>query len=75
MIEKKICCKNVVIFMFEFVVELVLNGLCFNLCIVFIVMFNFVSYLIIGLLFVVLFGYVYDVMGFSVFWVGFIISL
>lgn len=71
----KYCCKNVVIFMFEFVVEFVLNGLCLNLCIVFIVMFNFVSYFIIGLLFVVLLGYVYDVMGFSVFWVGLVISL
>lgn len=61
--------------MFEFVVELVFNGLCFNLWIVFVVIFNFVSYFIIGLLLVVLFGYVYDVMGFSVFWVGLVISL
>lgn len=71
----KYCCKNVVIFMFEFVVEFALNGLRLNLRIVFIVMFNFVSYFIIGLSFVVLSGYVYDVMGFSVFWVGLVISL
>ena len=38
-------------------------------------MFNFASYLTIGLPLAVLPGYVHDVMGFSAFWAGLVISL
>lgn len=64
----KHCCKNVVILMPEPVAEPALNGLRLNLRIVSIVMFNFASYLTIGLPLAVLPGYVHDVMGFSAFW-------
>lgn len=66
----KHCCKNVVILMPEPVAEPALNGLRLNLRIVSIVMFNFASYLTIGLPLAVLPGYVHDVMGFSAFWAG-----
>lgn len=71
----KHCCKNVVILMPEPVAEPALNGLRLNLRIVSIVMFNFASYLTIGLPLAVLPGYVHDVMGFSAFWAGLVISL
>ena len=57
----KHCCKNVVILMPEPVAEPALNGLRLNLRIVSIVMFNFASYLTIGLPLAVLPGYVHDV--------------
>lgn len=59
----------------EPVVEPALNGLRLNLRIVSVVMFNFASYLTIGLPLAVLPGYVHDVMGFSAFWAGLVISL
>lgn len=59
----------------EPVAEPALNGLRLNLRIVSIVMFNFASYLTIGLPLAVLHGYVHDAMGFSAFWAGLIISL
>ncbi len=62
MIEKKTCCKNAVILMPEPVAEPALNGLRLNLRIVSIVMFNFASYLTIGLPLAVLPGYVHDAM-------------
>lgn len=71
----KHCCKNVVILMPKPVAEPALNGLRLNLRIVSIVMFNFASYLTIGLPLAVLPGYVHDVMGFSAFWAGLVISL
>ncbi|MFP1455567.1 MFS transporter [Escherichia coli] len=71
----KHCCKNLVILMPEPVAEPALNGLRLNLRIVSIVMFNFASYLTIGLPLAVLPGYVHDVMGFSAFWAGLVISL
>ena len=72
----KHCCKNVVIFMPEPVAEPALNGFAPEFCvIVSIVMFNFASYLTIGLPLAVLPGYVHDVMGFSAFWAGLVISL
>lgn len=52
-----------------------LSGLRLNLRIVSIVIFNFASYLTIGLPLAVLPGYVHDVMGFSAFWAGLVISL
>lgn len=55
--------------------EPVLNGLRLNLRIVSVVIFNFASYLTIGLPLAVLPGYVHDVMGFSAFWAGLVISL
>lgn len=70
MVKMKHCCKNVVILMPEPVAEPALNGLRLNLRIVSIVMFNFASYLTIGLPLAVLPGYVHDVMGFSAFWAG-----
>lgn len=75
MVKMKHCCKNVVILMPEPVAEPALNGLRLNLRIVSIVMFNFASYLTIGLPLAVLPGYVHDVMGFSAFWAGLVISL
>ena len=59
----------------EPVAEPTLNGLRLNLRIVSVVMFNFASYLTIGLPLAVLPGYVHDVMGFSAFWAGLVISL
>ena len=59
----------------EPVAEPALNGLRLNLRIASIVMFNFASYLTIGLPLAVLPGYVHDVMGFSAFWAGLVISL
>jgi MFS family permease len=51
------------------------SGFHLNLQIVSVVMFNFASYLTIGLPLAVLPGYVHDVMGFSAFWAGLVISL
>ncbi len=51
------------------------GGLRLNLQIVSVVMFNFASYMTIGLPLAVLPGYVHDVMGFSAFWAGLVISL
>lgn len=59
----------------EPVAEPALNGLRLNLRIVSVVIFNFASYLTIGLPLAVLPGYVHDVMGFSAFWAGLVISL
>ena len=56
-------------------VEPALSGLRLNLRIVSIAAFNFASYLTIGLPLAVLPGYVHDVMGFSAFWAGLVISL
>ncbi|MFV0261780.1 MAG: MFS transporter [Kluyvera sp.] len=55
--------------------EAPLSGLRLNLRIVSVVIFNFASYLTIGLPLAVLPGYVHDVMGFSAFWAGLVISL
>lgn len=52
-----------------------LSGLRLNLRILSVVMFNFASYLTIGLPLAVLPGYVHDVMGYSAFWAGLVISL
>lgn len=71
MLKMKLCSKYGVIVM----PEPALNGLRLNLRIVSIVMFNFASYLTIGLPLAVLPGYVHDVMGFSAFWAGLVISL
>ncbi|SUW61696.1 major facilitator superfamily transporter [Buttiauxella agrestis] len=46
-----------------------------NVQIVSVVMFNFASYMTIGLPLAVLPGYVHDVMGYSAFWAGLVISL
>lgn len=59
----------------EPVAEPALTGLRLNLRIVSVVIFNFASYLTIGLPLAVLPGYVHDVMGFSAFWAGLVISL
>ncbi len=59
----------------EPVAEPALNGLRLNLRIVSVVIFNFSSYLTIGLPLAVLPGYVHDVMGFGAFWAGLVISL
>lgn len=59
----------------EPVAEPALSGLRLNLRIVSVVIFNFASYLTIGLPLAVLPGYVHDVMGFSAFWAGLVISL
>ncbi len=59
----------------EHAAEPVLSGLRLNLRIVSVVIFNFASYLTIGLPLAVLPGYVHDVMGFSAFWAGLVISL
>ncbi|MEM6161237.1 MFS transporter [Erwinia sp. P6884] len=55
--------------------ESVPGGLRLNLRIISVVMFNFASYLTIGLPLAVLPGYVHDVMGYGAFWAGFVISL
>lgn len=55
--------------------EPALSGLRLNLRIVSVVIFNFASYLTIGLPLAVLPGYVHEVMGFSAFWAGLVISL
>lgn len=55
--------------------EPALSGLRLNLRILSVVIFNFASYLTIGLPLAVLPGYVHDVMGFSAFWAGLVISL
>lgn len=55
--------------------EPALSGLRLNLRILSVVIFNFISYLTVGLPLAVLPGYVHDVMGFSAFWAGLIISL
>lgn len=52
-----------------------LSGYRLNLRIVSVVMFNFASYMTIGLPLAVLPGYVHDIMGFSAFWAGLVISL
>ena len=59
----------------EAAAEPALNGLRLNLRIVSVVIFNFASYMTIGLPLAVLPGYVHDVMGFSAFWAGLVISL
>jgi len=51
------------------------SGLRLNLRILSVAIFNFASYLTIGLPLAVLPGYVHDVMGFSAFWAGLVISL
>lgn len=51
------------------------SGLRLNLRIISVVIFNFASYLTIGLPLAVLPGYVHDVMGYSAFWAGLVISL
>nr|WP_154324392.1 MFS transporter [Pantoea sp. 201603H] len=55
--------------------ESVPSGLRLNLRIISTVIFNFASYLTIGLPLAVLPGYVHDVMGYSAFWAGLVISL
>ena len=55
--------------------EPALSGLRLNLRILSVVIFNFASYLTIGLPLAVLPGYVHDVLGFSAFWAGLAISL
>lgn len=55
--------------------EPALSGLRLNLRILSVVMFNFASYLTIGLPLAVLPGYVHDAMGYSAFWAGLVISL
>lgn len=55
--------------------EPVPGGLRLNLRIISVVIFNFASYLTIGLPLAVLPGYVHDVMGYSAFWAGLAISL
>ncbi|WP_314138622.1 MFS transporter [Buttiauxella noackiae] len=52
-----------------------LSSFRLNLQIVSVVMFNFASYMTIGLPLAVLPGYVHDVMGYSAFWAGLVISL
>ncbi|PDO89216.1 MFS transporter [Kosakonia pseudosacchari] len=59
----------------EHAAEPALSGLRLNLRILSVVMFNFASYLTIGLPLAVLPGYVHDVMGYSAFWAGLVISL
>nr|WP_318383435.1 MFS transporter [uncultured Enterobacter sp.] len=59
----------------EPVADPALSGLRLNLRIISVVIFNFASYLTIGLPLAVLPGYVHDVMGFSAFWAGLVISL
>ena len=51
------------------------SGLRLNLRIISVVIFNFASYLTIGLPLAVLPGYVHDVMGYSAFWAGLVISV
>jgi MFS family permease len=53
----------------------VVSSFRLNLQIVSVVMFNFASYMTIGLPLAVLPGYVHDVMGYSAFWAGLVISL
>ncbi|WP_034945070.1 MFS transporter [Erwinia oleae] len=55
--------------------EPALSGLRLNLRIISVVIFNFASYMTIGLPLAVLPGYVHDIMGFSTFWAGLAISL
>ena len=75
MIKMKHCCSNLVIAMPEPASASELSGLRLNLRIVSVVIFNFASYLTIGLPLAVLPGYVHEVMGFSAFWAGLVISL
>lgn len=51
------------------------SGFRLNLRIISVVIFNFASYLTIGLPLAVLPGYVHDVMGYSAFWAGLVVSL
>ncbi len=55
--------------------EPALSGLRLNLRILSVVIFNFASYLTIGLPLAVLPGYVHDNLGYSAFWAGLVISL
>ncbi|MFC0140790.1 MFS transporter [Erwinia mallotivora] len=55
--------------------ELAPSGLRLNLRIMSVVIFNFASYLTIGLPLAVLPGYVHDVMGYGAFWAGLVVSL
>lgn len=57
------------------VTEPALSGLRLNLRIVSVAMYNFASYLTIGLPLAVLPGYVHEQMGYSAFWAGLVISL
>lgn len=56
-------------------VEPAQSSLRLNLRIISVVIFNFASYLTIGLPLAVLPGYVHDVMGYSAFWAGLVVSL
>ena len=55
--------------------EPALSGLRLNLRILSVVIFNFASYLTIGLPLAVLPGYVHETLGYSAFWAGLVISL
>lgn len=55
--------------------EPALSGFRLNIRIISVVIFNFASYLTIGLPLAVLPGYVHDVMGYSAFWAGLVVSL
>ena len=55
--------------------EAVQSSLGLNLRIISVVTFNFASYLTIGLPLAVLPGYVHDIMGYSAFWAGLVVSL
>lgn len=55
--------------------ELAPSGLRLNLRIMSVVIFNFASYLTIGLPLAVLPGYVHDAMGYGAFWAGLVVSL
>lgn len=56
-------------------VEPAQSSLRLNLRIISVVIFNFASYLTIGLPLAVLPGYVHEVMGYSAFWAGLVVSL
>ncbi|MEO3740328.1 MFS transporter [Kosakonia sp. WA-90] len=72
----KHCCKYLdFTLMPENAAESALSGWRLNLRILSVVIFNFASYLTIGLPLAVLPGYVHDVMGYSAFWAGLVISL
>ncbi|KAB8312444.1 MFS transporter [Erwinia endophytica] len=55
--------------------EPAVSGFRLNLRIISVVIFNFACYLTIGLPLAVLPGYVHDVMGYSAFWAGLVVSL
>jgi MFS family permease len=68
-------CENLVTSMPEQAAEPALSGLRLNLRILSVVIFNFASYLTIGLPLAVLPGYVHETLGYSAFWAGLVISL